>query len=117
MKKHLSFILITLLSSTLYAQNKFSYQEFRTLVLKNHPLAKQAALKPQMGESQVLKSKGGFDPKLYTDYGSKNDQNVNYYQKLNAGLSIPTWYGLQFKSGFETNNGTFLCFGHAFTCC
>lgn len=108
MKKHLSFILITLLSSTLFAQNKFSYQEFRTLVLKNHPLAKQAALKPQMGESQVLKSKGGFDPKLYTDYGSKNDQNVNYYQKLNAGLSIPTWYGLQFKSGFETNNGTFL---------
>ena len=108
MKKHLSFILLTLLSSTLFAQNKLSYQEFRSLVLKNHPLAKQAALKPQMGESQVLKSKGGFDPKLYTDYGSKNDQNVNYYQKLNAGLSIPTWYGLQFKSGFETNNGAFL---------
>ena len=41
MKKHLSFILLTLLSSTLFAQNKLSYQEFRSLVLQNHPLAKQ----------------------------------------------------------------------------
>lgn len=105
-------IILTICSSfvvaSFIAQNEFSYQEFRSLVLLNHPLAKQAALKPMMGESQVLKSKGGFDLKMFTDYASKNDKGVNYYQELNAGLSIPTWYGLQVKSGFESNNGTYL---------
>ncbi|MFZ9613315.1 MAG: TolC family protein [Crocinitomicaceae bacterium] len=105
-------IILTICSSfvvaSFFAQNEFSYQEFRSLVLLNHPLAKQAALKPMMGESQVLKSKGGFDPKMFTDYASKNDKGVNYYQELNAGLSIPTWYGVQVKSGFESNNGSYV---------
>lgn len=71
-------------------------------------MVKQAGIKPQMGESQLLKAKGGFDPKLFSQFDTKNYNGVSNYQKLNAGLSIPTWYGIQVKSGFESNSGPFL---------
>jgi outer membrane protein TolC len=91
-----------------WTQEVLSEKEYYQIILLNHPLVKQAGIKPQMGESQLLKAKGGFDPKLFTQYDSKNFKGVSYYQKLNAGLSVPTWYGIQFKSGFESNSGSFL---------
>lgn len=86
----------------------FSDRQFYELIVKNHPLAQQAGLKLEMGESQLLKSKGGFDPKVYSDYSDKNYANSTYFQKLNSGISIPTWYGIQVKSGFESNRGPFV---------
>jgi outer membrane protein TolC len=94
--------------SNSWSQSVLSEKEFYELILLNHPLVKQAGIKPQMGESQLLKAKGGFDPKLFTDFDRKNYDGVNNYQKVNAGLSIPTWYGIQVKSGFESNSGPYL---------
>lgn len=91
-----------------WCQAVLSEKEYYEIILLNHPLVKQAGIKPQMGESQFLKAKGGFDPRFYTEYDTKNYDAVSNYQKLNAGLSIPTWYGIQVKSGFESNSGPFL---------
>ncbi len=90
-----------------FGQGFFTDQEFYRVVLKNHPLAKQAGLKPMMGESQILKAQGGFDPKVFSDYAEKTYNATSNFQKLNAGVTIPTWYGIQLKSGYESVNGTF----------
>lgn len=91
-----------------WSQEVLSEKEYYEIILLNHPLVKQAGIKPQMGESQLMKAKGGFDPKLFSELDRKNYGGVTNYQKLNAGLSIPTWYGIQVKSGFESNNGPYL---------
>jgi outer membrane protein TolC len=105
------FILVFILFGALtlsWSQPVLSEREYYEIILLNHPLVKQAGIKPQMGESQLLKAKGGFDPKLFSQFDRKNYDGVANYQKLNAGLSIPTWYGIQVKSGFESNSGPYL---------
>lgn len=91
-----------------WSQAVLSEKAYYELILLNHPLVKQAGIKPQMGESQLLKAKGGFDPKMFSQFDRKNYDGVTNYQKVNAGLSIPTWYGIQVKSGFESNSGPYL---------
>jgi outer membrane protein TolC len=108
MKHFILAITCCFFTAVSWTQEVLSEKEYYQIILLNHPLVKQAGIKPQMGESQLLKAKGGFDPKLFTQYDSKNFKGVSYYQKLNAGLSVPTWYGIQFKSGFESNSGSFL---------
>ena len=109
------FLLVILLCFSLCSSLSFSWsqavlseKEYYELILLNHPLVKQAGIKPQMGESQLLKAKGGFDPKMFSQFDRKNYDGVTNYQKVNAGLSIPTWYGIQVKSGFESNSGPYL---------
>ena len=91
-----------------WSQAVLSEGEYYEIILRNHPLVQQAGIKPKMGESQLLKAKGGFDPKLLSEFDRKNYDGVANFQKLNAGLSIPTWYGIQIKSGFESNSGPYL---------
>lgn len=102
------FFVFGFLMASKFSAQIMSDEQFYAQILQFHPLAKQAGLKLEMGERQVLKSKGGFDPKVFTDYGEKNFANSSYYQKMNAGMSIPTWYGIQLKSGFESNRGNFI---------
>ena len=91
-----------------FAQTTFSEERFYALVIQNHPLAKQANLEIQFGEKSVLKARGGFDPKLYNQLNQKYYAGSQYYSFLNAGLKIPTWYGIEVKSGFEMNQGAYL---------
>jgi outer membrane protein TolC len=108
MKKIIVGLLLFFPFLQLNAQKTFRYEDFLTLVMNNHPLAKQANLHVQFGEQAVLKAKGGFDPKLYHQFDHKNLQNNTYYSLNNAGLKIPTWYGIEVKTGFESNRGIFL---------
>jgi outer membrane protein TolC len=89
-------------------QITFSDKQFYEIILKNHPLAKQANLETQFGEKAILTAQGGFDPKAYTQTLQKNFNSTAYFNLLNIGLKVPTWYGLEFKSGFESNQGNFL---------
>jgi outer membrane protein TolC len=90
------------------SQTTFSDKQFFEIVLKNHPLAKQAQLQTQLGEKEILYAQGGFDPKIYTHTLQKNFNSTSYYNLIHSGLKIPTWYGLEFKGGFESNQGAFL---------
>jgi len=85
-----------------------SFQEFIGFVKKHHPLAKQAELQLKSGEANLLKSRGGFDPKIEVDYARKDFKETTYYNQLNAMFKIPTWYGVEFKATFEDNEGTYL---------
>jgi outer membrane protein TolC len=108
MKKIILGIILFFPFVQLKAQKTFRDEDFLNIVLNNHPLAKQANLQIQFGQQTVLKAKGGFDPKLYHQFDQKNLQTNTYYSLNHSGLKIPTWYGIEVKTGFESNRGSFL---------
>jgi outer membrane protein TolC len=88
--------------------NVLSFEEFLGYIKMHHPLMKQAELTISAGEANLLKARGGFDPKVAVDYARKKFKNTEYYDQLNASFKIPTWYGIEFKGNFEENTGEFL---------
>ncbi|WP_074408429.1 MULTISPECIES: TolC family protein [Aquimarina] len=85
-----------------------TFEEYLGYVKKYHPLMKQAELTLSIGEANLLKARGGFDPKIEVDYDRKKFKNTEYYDQLSATFKIPTWYGIEFKANFEENTGEFL---------
>ncbi len=81
---------------------------FLNLVKENHPVSKQNFLLNQVAHSELLAAKGGFDPKLYADYEQKYFDSKNYFTLGEYGLKIPTWYGIEVKSGYNIAAGNFL---------
>lgn len=85
-----------------------SFQEYLGFVRKNHPVVRQAELHLSIGEANLLKARGGFDPKIEIDYDQKRFKSQEYYELFNTSFKIPTWYGVELKAGFEQNEGVFL---------
>ncbi|MGB7395664.1 MAG: TolC family protein [Pricia sp.] len=85
-----------------------NFREFLGYVKKYHPIAKQAELNIDIGQANLMRSRGGFDPKLEVDYDRKEFKGTEYYDRLNATFKIPTWYGIELKGNFEHNEGEFL---------
>ena len=85
-----------------------TFEEYLGYVKEHHPLMKQANLTLSIGEANLLRARGGFDPKIEVDYDRKKFKNTEYYDQLNATFKIPTWYGIEFKANFEENSGQFL---------
>lgn len=85
-----------------------TFEEYLGFVKTHHPLLKQAELTLQSGEANLLKARGGFDPKIEVDYDRKKFKNTEYFDQFNATFKIPTWYGIEFKANFEENTGEFL---------
>jgi len=84
------------------------FQEYLGYVKKYHPIAKQAELTLGIGQANLMKARGGFDPKIEVDYDRKEFKGSEYYNQLNAAFKIPTWYGVELKGTFEQNEGDFL---------
>ncbi len=87
---------------------KLRFNEYLGYVKKFHPIAKQANLAIGMGQANLMKSRGGFDPKVEVDYSRKEFKGTEYYDRLNATFKIPTWYGIELKGNFEQNEGSFI---------
>lgn len=106
------FIILCLFSCTVYAQNdslrELSFANFLQMVKQYHPLAKQAELIATSADAKTLMARGAFDPKLFYDFKNKFYDNKNYYALGNGGFNVPTWFGVDFKAGYEQNNGTYL---------
>lgn len=104
--------LLLFCSMLMYAQETeplvLKFEEYLGYVKKYHPIARQAELNINIGEANLMKARGGFDPKLEVDYDRKKFKGSEYYDLLNATFKIPTWYGVEFKGGFEQNDGIFL---------
>ena len=115
MKRFILLIFIAL-SANSYAQETidqgiqklFSFDEYLKLVKEFHPVAKQADLLVNSADAGVLRARGGFDPKLEIGYEGKEFSGTDYFDILNATLKIPTWYGIEFKAGFDDTDGVFL---------
>lgn len=110
MLKKTIMLLFGLLPGALQAQQpaNFTWQEFRSQVLRQHPAARQADLLTEQARFQLLRAKGGFDPKLYGDLEGKNFNDKTYFQYTEAGVKWPTWFGLEFKGNYNRATGAFL---------
>ncbi len=103
-------LLFLLIISTIptFAQTTFGYEDFKNLVLKNHPTVKQANLFPRDAEAEIMQAKGAFDPKLTSYFDRKAFKDIDYYNRWDNVLKIPTWSGVDFKVGYERNSGKYL---------
>jgi outer membrane protein TolC len=84
------------------------WPEFRRQVLEQHPLARQADFYPEMANSALLRAKGGFDPKAYSDFYTKNFKEKTYFRYTEAGVKLPTRAGLELKAAYNLASGDFL---------
>jgi outer membrane protein TolC len=82
--------------------------DFMKIVGKNHPVVKQANIQILKGQSNLLKSKGAFDPFLTTEYDNKTYLDKSYYEIINSGLKIPLWFGPDLNFSFQSSNGNYL---------
>ncbi len=104
----LGVLVINQVSFSQDSNKVFTPDAFAFYVKKYHPISVQASLISKRAESEVQTSKGGFDPMLYTVIDEKNYSDKNYYSLLDAGLKIPTWFGVEFKAAYQQNAGIFL---------
>lgn len=84
------------------------YDDFIRRVVMHHPSVFLAENTVKLGALEVLHSRGGFDPKLGSDMNAKTYDGKQYYNQLDAGLKIPTWFGLTLQSGYSQNEGVYL---------
>ncbi|MFC3881099.1 TolC family protein [Algoriphagus namhaensis] len=84
------------------------YPSFLEWVRLYHPVAAQAEINLRMGDMEVRQARGGFDPLLYGTLDTKEFKESTYYNKQEAGLTIPTWAGVELMGTFERNSGEFL---------
>ncbi len=111
MKTKLYFLFIFIgWSWTVIGQNTtaFSFNEFLGYVKKYHPLVKQADLKLNEAQANLMLARGAFDPKIEVDYSEKQFKDKNYYSVLNSSFKIPTWYGIELKAGFDNAEGIYI---------
>lgn len=86
----------------------FTEEIFYKLIRDNHPIAKQADLVQLNARNNLLASRGNFDPEIFTDWDNKRYSNKEYWRIFDAGLKVPTWFGVEVKTGFEQSTGAFL---------
>jgi len=108
----LSFCAIFFLSiGVFYAQQDslvLGFKEYLGYVKKYHPVAKQAQLNIALGQANLMKARGGFDPKVEVDYGRKEFKGTKYWDRLNTTFKIPTWFGIELKGNYQQNEGYYL---------
>jgi outer membrane protein TolC len=84
-----------------------SQQDFLNLVLKFHPVAKQAAIVAQQGRAELTVARGAFDPTIGSDYLRKTFDGTNYYSLFESELKIPVWWG-EVKAGYDYYYGSLI---------
>ncbi len=87
---------------------EFTFNEYLGYVKKFHPLVKTANLEISIAQANLMIARGGFDPKIEVDFNQKQFKNQEYYSILNSSFKIPTWYGVEIKAGFDSNEGAYL---------
>lgn len=107
----LLFSLFTLLFSLftpVFAQDSlrfFSFDDFQEMVLTRHPVARQAALLPEVARAELLEVRGLFDPKFVAYFDRKGFKGIDYFNRFDTYLRVPTWFGADLKAGYEQNTG------------
>ncbi|UII74559.1 TolC family protein [Flagellimonas sp. HMM57] len=111
-KKHTLFGILFFLSILcIQAQQDsivLNFKEYLGYVKKFHPIAKQAQLTIPIGQANLMKARGGFDPKIEVDYERKDFKDIEYWDRLNTTFKVPTWFGIELKGNFEQNQGDFI---------
>ena len=90
------------------AGDTLSLRDYYQLIGQDHPIAQQALLITERGQLAISEARGAFDPKLVSDFNSKNFGGSDYYDVWDSYLQIPTFLNFDLKAGFEKNSGPFL---------
>lgn len=91
-----------------YTQDTLSYEAYIKLVYSYHPIAKQAALLPELSLAIHQEAKGQLDPELTAYYDRKSFDQKEYFDKLYTSLEVPTRLGIDIHLTYENNGGDFL---------
>ncbi|TFV97746.1 TolC family protein [Algoriphagus kandeliae] len=89
-------------------QDTLRFQDFLEWVRAFHPVSKQADITLEMGAMEVRTARGGFDPLIYGNLDQKTYKSTDYYDRREAGVTIPTMAGIELLGTFEQNTGQFL---------
>ncbi len=82
-----------------------SFEELTAMVIKYHPIAKQAEIQIDQAKQDLRISRGAFDPVFNYNVGEKTFDGTSYYAYQQPQLSIPTWVGVTVRSGLEQVDG------------
>jgi hypothetical protein len=82
--------------------------DFLGMVQTSHPIAQQAQLTLERSDWELVGARGFLDPKLVSDFQTKDFSERNYYDLWNTYLLVPTPLNIDFKVGFEQNSGYYL---------
>ncbi|RYY54371.1 MAG: transporter, partial [Chitinophagaceae bacterium] len=84
----------------------FPVNLFQELVLKNHPIVRQASLLGAAAKADVLAALGKFDPLIESSFDRKEFGNVDYYANWANQLKVPLWLaGADLKIGYDNFTG------------
>ncbi len=86
----------------------WDWPSFRAVVLQQHPVARQADLIVERAQAELLRARGGFDPKLYGDWSGKQFNGKQYFLYSEAGVKVPTWLGIELKGNYNRASGVFV---------
>jgi outer membrane protein TolC len=86
----------------------FSLENMYASMLEFHPIVKQTRLLNEVARQEIRMARGAFDPKVQAQLNVKEFDNKDYYNKLNTSFTIPTWFPLDPKIGFERNEGLYI---------
>ncbi|TAF60787.1 MAG: TolC family protein [Cytophagales bacterium] len=101
-------LLLLLLNGAVYAGDTLTLKQVLGQVLSAHPLARQAALVPELAKTDLRLARGAFDPKIHARLDEKNFNNKQYFRHLDAEIKVPTRAGFDIKAGYENNTGAFI---------
>jgi len=108
----LSAVLFVLIACSSYAQQLpkrsiLSFSEYKKVLQQNHPVLGQANIMVDNAQQEILRARGGFDPKLSLGKDNKNFESKQYYDYRNIKIDIPTWLGVDVVAGYNNNSGLF----------
>lgn len=83
----------------------FTLEAFYRLILKYHPVAKQARLLPEVARQEIRLARGSFDPKLEAEYLLKHYNKTEYYRLFDGSVKLPTRSPVTPTVGLERNTG------------
>lgn len=83
----------------------FTLDNFYEVIIRHHPVAKQAGLLSETAKQEIRLARGAFDPKLETHYLLKQYNNAEYYRLFDAYLKMPTRSPVTPVVGLERNTG------------
>ncbi len=112
--KRLIIVLLFMVSAPLLLRSQpdtttvFHFDTFYELVLRNHPVVKQAELLSETARQEVRLARGSFDPKITGNWSVKDFNDTEYYNLLDVSLKIPVWFPVDPVAGIEQNRGSYL---------
>lgn len=87
-------------------QKLFTEKELNSVIIKFHPVAKQAAIDVKIAKAEILSARGGFDPQFNSETARKEFGGISYYDHQTREIKIPAWYGIDLFAGREKITGS-----------